>query len=177
MLVELGEYEGHNRGERREGDLSPFLPAYVKHRCCKLTSIHALPVSVKMCRLLNTCEEEFALCNVLRNPFYHNYIKNMWTIPRIYLSSFQKAKRKLITTTIFSKGRLQKLLNSLALLTHDAEKEKSFASKTALGQIFKRNFIDVNTAFALTNQIKLTRVFEMAATALSNLRRLFGDQE
>jgi len=93
------------------------------------------------------------------------------------LSSFQKAKRKLITTTIFSKGRLQKLLNSLALLTHDAEKEKSFASKLALGQMFKRNFIDVNTAFALTNQIKLTRVFEMAATALSNLRRLFGEQE
>ena len=31
MLVALWEYDGHNGGERREGDLSPFLPAYVKH--------------------------------------------------------------------------------------------------------------------------------------------------
>ena len=81
-----------------------------------------------------------------------------------------------MTTTTISRGRRQKLLNSLALLTHDAEQEKSFASKAARGQIFKKDVIDVNRAFALTNQIKLARVFEMAATALSNLRLLFGDQ-
>ena len=81
-----------------------------------------------------------------------------------------------MTTTTISRGRRQKLLDSLALLTHDAEQEKSFASKAARGQTFKNDVIDVNRAFALTNQIKLARVFEMAATALSNLRLLFGDQ-
>ena len=92
------------------------------------------------------------------------------------MSRFQKVKQELMTTTTISRGRRQKLLDSLALLTHDAELEKSFASKAARGQIFKKDVIDVNTAFALTNQIKLARVFEMAATALSNLRLLFGDQ-
>ena len=77
----------------------------------------------------------------------------------ICCTSFQKVKQELITTTTISRGRLQKLLDSLALLTHDAEQEKSFASKAARGQILKDD-IDVNKAFALTNQIKLARVFE-----------------
>ena len=80
-----------------------------------------------------------------------------------------------MTTTTVSRGRRQKLLDSLDLLTHDAEQEKSFASKAARGQVFKSDVIDVNTAFALTNQIKLVRVFEMSSAVLRQLGLLFGD--
>lgn len=54
------------------------------------------------------------------------------------------------------------------MLTHNAEKEKSFASKAVLGNIFKHKTLDVNFAFALTNQIKLTRVFEQLSTVLES---------
>ena len=77
-----------------------------------------------------------------------------------------------MTATTISRGRRQKLLNSLALLTHDAEQEKSFASKAARGQIFKKDDIDVNTAFALTNQIKLASVFEVTLKVLKDSDRL-----
>ena len=87
----------------------------------------------------------------------------------ICCTRFQKAKQELITTTTISRGRRQKLLDSLALLTHDAEQEKSFASKAARGQIFKKDDIDVNTAFALTNQIKLARVFEKTSGVLQRV--------
>ena len=81
-----------------------------------------------------------------------------------------------MTTTTISRGRRQKLLDSLDLLTHDADQEKSFASKAARGQVFKGDVIDVNTAFVLANQIKLARVFEVTvdilkeSNQLSNLR-------
>ena len=87
----------------------------------------------------------------------------------ICCTRFQKVKQVLITTTTISRGRRQKLLDSLALLTHDAEQEKSFASKAARGQIFKKDDIDVNTAFALTNQIKLARVFEKTSGVLQRV--------
>ena len=77
-----------------------------------------------------------------------------------------------MTTTTVSRGRRQKLLDSLDLLTHDSEQEKSFASKAARGQVFKGDVIDVNTAFVLTNQIKLVRVFEMTTGVLNVASRL-----
>ena len=86
----------------------------------------------------------------------------------ICCTRFQKAKQELITTTTISRGRRQKLLYSLDLLTHDAEQEKSFASKAARGQILKDDF-DVNKAFALTNQIKLARVFEKTSGVLQRV--------
>ena len=87
----------------------------------------------------------------------------------------QKVKQDLMTTATISRRRRQKLVDSLAMLTHDAEREKSFASKAARGRVFGTDVIDVNTAFTLTNQIKLARVFEMTLKTRS-LRhvRTFG---
>ncbi|XP_070191480.1 NFX1-type zinc finger-containing protein 1-like [Littorina saxatilis] len=73
----------------------------------------------------------------------------------------QEVKQTMIDDTSIKQPRIQKLHDSLKRLTHDAEKEKSFASKAALGHVFKQDTIDVNRAFALTNQIKLARVVEM----------------
>ncbi|KAK7114307.1 NFX1-type zinc finger-containing protein 1-like [Littorina saxatilis] len=80
----------------------------------------------------------------------------------------QKAQRELIRKSYVSDKRRQKVCDSVTMLTHNAEKEKSFASKAVLGNIFKHKTLDVNFAFALTNQIKLTRVFEQLSTVLES---------
>jgi hypothetical protein len=51
------------------------------------------------------------------------------------VSRFQKEKETLKNQTAISRSRRQKLLDSLGMLTHDAEKEKSFASKANRGQV------------------------------------------
>ncbi|KAK7497642.1 hypothetical protein BaRGS_00011037, partial [Batillaria attramentaria] len=82
-------------------------------------------------------------------------------------SSFQEAKTKLIKDTTISKARQEKIMKSMGMLTHNAEAEQSFASKKARQSLGDKG-MDVNKAFTLTNQIKLTRVTEMILKVLQD---------
>ena len=73
MMEEMGGGGGGGCGGGKGRDLSHFLPALVKHRCYRLTSVHYPPVSVNMC--MNPYEEEFALCMFCRTVL--PYIKSL----------------------------------------------------------------------------------------------------
>ncbi|XP_076448801.1 NFX1-type zinc finger-containing protein 1-like isoform X2 [Babylonia areolata] len=138
------------------------LDVYVK------TKAESLPAGAAVTCPLLSCSKRILDKDCWR---YHRFFQERHT-------RFQIIKEDLRKTTTLSQSQRQKLQDSLATLTHDAEKLKSFASKANLGHVFKANTaISVNLALALTNQVKMAKVFETTADALKTFTTHFGEQK
>lgn len=127
------------------------LDVYVEKKC------RTLPAEVALTCPLHTCNERILDIDCWRYSYLMQERRNR----------FEKEKEILKFETTITGARRQRLLDSLNMLTHDAEQEKSFASKANRGQVFKDGVsIDVNRARALTNQIKMTWVLESVQSVL-----------
>ncbi|KAL8616355.1 hypothetical protein ACOMHN_032209 [Nucella lapillus] len=99
--------------------------------------------------------------------------KDCWRYHRLFRKRhlrFQRIKNNVVKQTTISPSDRQKLLDSLDMLTHPAEDLPSFASKAQRDHLFKSNVtINVNTAMALTNQIKMAKVFQACSLVVRSV--------
>ncbi|KAL8616358.1 hypothetical protein ACOMHN_032212 [Nucella lapillus] len=99
--------------------------------------------------------------------------KDYWRYHRLFRERhlrFQRIKEDAVKQTTISPIDRQKLLDSLDMLTHPSEDRYSFTSKNHRDHLLKSDVtINVNTAMALTNQIKMAKVFEACAVVVRSV--------
>lgn len=80
----------------------------------------------------------------------------------------EEGRKKLTRETTLSPGRLSKIKRSLGMLSLDAKQKGRFGFVVPLP--YFENWINVNLAFALTNQIKLVKVTETIVELLKDFQ-------